>query len=237
LSGAEDVKQNYVSKPDLIRFCEYNLHLTKAYDNREFITLILTKKAPTVKAIDYQCLKFTPIIVNLGERDADATIRRLRQQIEDGTPVNELEIVYLPLYHSNSLNPAEILKQCVEIISKVDATEERKTKLAALAMVASNKLVDKEDLDKIWEDVKKMVQLKILQVAEEHGIAIGQEQGIAIGQEQGIAIGQEQGKEQGIDISTAIIRALKANEVVESIAERFKVSIDRVMQIQSALIA
>jgi len=41
---------------------------------------------------------------------------------------------------TEGVNPAEILKQCVEIISKVDVPDERKTKLAALAMVASNKL-------------------------------------------------------------------------------------------------
>ena len=88
-------------------------------------------------------------------------------------------------------------------------------------------------------------------IGKEEGITIGKEQGITIGKEQGIIIGKEEGKEEGIAIgeergkkqgiskglimSIKVISALKENEPVESIAERFKISVEDIMQIQSTL--
>ena len=204
-----------ISQDDIIRFCGYNIHLTRTY-KIEFLTVILTNKAPVATSINHECLKYNPIIVNLGERDADSTIQRLRQQIKDGKPINELEIVYLTLYHSDNLRPVEILRQCAELISQVDASDENKRKLAALTLVASNKVVSKEDLEQIWEEVIKMTKLKILEVVEEQS--------------------EIRGEKRGIGKSAEIIRALKKNETVENIAERYQLTIEDIKQIQSALL-
>ena len=75
--------------------------------------------------------------------------------------------------------------------------ENLRNKVIALTMVMSNRLVEAELLERIWEEIK---MLKILKYAEdkgkEQGIVIGIEQGI----ERGIERGIEQGKEQGIVI-------------------------------------
>ena len=63
------------------------------------------------------------------------------------------------------------------------------------------------------------------------GIKEGKEEGIAIGKEEGITIG----KEEGVIISAKVISALRANEPIESISKRFKISAEGIMQIQSAL--
>jgi len=67
--------------------------------------------------------------------------------------------------------------------------------------------------------------------------AEGKAEGIAEGEAKGKAEGEAEGEAKGINTSAEIIRALKANEAVESIAARCKVSVDNVLQLQSALIA
>jgi chromosome segregation and condensation protein ScpB len=52
-------------------------------------------------------------------------------------------------------------------------SEEEQAKLLALMLVVSNKIVNKKDLDKIWEEFSKMVKLKILELAEEKGMEKG----------------------------------------------------------------
>jgi len=59
-------------------------------------------------------------------------------------------------------------------------------------MVMSNRLVDADLLEMIWEAIK---MLKILKYAEDKG----KEQGIVIGIEQGIERGIEQGLEKGFE--------------------------------------
>ena len=224
--GLHTEEETSVSFDDLMRFCGYNVHLARSYKT-EFITVILTNIAPSVSSINHSCLMFHPIIVNLGTRDADSTIQRLRRQISDKTPINELEIVYLSLYHSTNLQPVEILKQCAELISQVDASDDHKRKLAALTLVASNKVVAKEDLERIWEDVKNMTKLKILEVAEEQGEIRGRQ----VGRQEG----RQEGRLEGIGISAEIICALHKKVPVETIAEQYRLPVEDVAKIQSAL--
>ena len=108
--------------------------------------------------------------------------------------------------------------------------EDKKLKMTALALMVSNKVVSKDELNKIWE-VAKMMKLKILEIAEEKGIEQGIEQGI----EKGIVQGIERGTEKGINISTEIMRDLVRRMPVNEIAARHKVSIDTVKQLQSVL--
>ena len=74
-------------------------------------------------------------------------------------------------------------------------------------------------LNKIWEVAREM-KLKILEVAEERGMEQGMEQGI----------------EQGVEISASIIRDLLENVPIEEIATRYSVEVDKVIQIQAALL-
>jgi predicted transposase/invertase (TIGR01784 family) len=46
-------------------------------------------------------------------------------------------------------------------------------KLVALMLVASNKVIDKVMLNRLWEEFKTMTKLKIFEVAEEKGIEKG----------------------------------------------------------------
>ena len=135
--------------------------------------------------------------------------------MKNGTPVNELEAIYLPMFKSTTHGPEALLHESVMLIRQLDyLSEEQRLKIIALALMVSNKIVSKEELSKLWE-VAKMMKLKILEVAEEQGI--------------------EQGIEQGVDISADIIRDLLDNTPVEEIAARYKVTIEKVKRLQAAL--
>jgi len=114
-----------------------------------------------------------------------------------------------------------------ELLTKIEGSERFMTKAIEELLLEERK----EGIEEGKEEGK------------EEGIAIGKEEGIAIGKEEGkeegIAIGEERGKKQGISkgliMSIKVISALKENEPVESIAERFKISVEDIMQIQSTL--
>ena len=77
--------------------------------------------------------------------------------------------------------------------------EDKKLKIAALALMVSNKIVSKEVLDGIWGEVRQM-KLKILEVAEEKGI------------------------EQGIEVTIKVQKMYKAGISTEMIAAELGIS-------------
>jgi len=72
-------------------------------------------------------------------------------------------------------------------------------KLLAAVLIMSNKLIEKDRLKQIWEEIK---MLDILEIAKEEGIeegkVIGIEEGKVIGIEEGKSLGIQEGKSLGI---------------------------------------
>ena len=62
-----------LSIEDMFRFCHYHIDLIRTY-GFDFTTVILIKDAHTVKSLDYSMLKFTPVIINCGDYDADRIV-------------------------------------------------------------------------------------------------------------------------------------------------------------------
>ena len=219
-----------LSKDDLLRFCGYHVDLARVY-KCEFITVIFVKNLTDNTKLDMGMLKFEPHVIDCGAHDADKILEALKSKVQNGDPINELEVIYLPLFKSAKHSPEYLLQEAVMLVKQLkDMDEDRKLKMIALALMVSNKFVDKEKLSKIWE-VAKMMKLKILEVAEEMGI----EQGIERGIEQGIEQGIERGIEQGVDLSANIVRDLLNNVSANEVAARYQVAIDMVMQFQSVL--
>ncbi|GHU50681.1 hypothetical protein FACS1894200_10290 [Spirochaetia bacterium] len=76
----------------------------------------------------------------------------------------------------------------MELAKKLPAA----SKIVGLMLTLSDRLVDKDELKRIWREFVDYSKLKVLQVAEE----VGEERGI----EKGIEIGEERGIEKGIEI-------------------------------------
>ncbi|MCL2014696.1 MAG: hypothetical protein FWG68_00435, partial [Defluviitaleaceae bacterium] len=69
--------------------------------------VILTLEQPKLTEYISESITFKPIIICLKERDADEALQNLQAQLKKGEPINELELIYLPLYNSKSGLPAD----------------------------------------------------------------------------------------------------------------------------------
>jgi len=128
-------------------------------------------KEPTkLTGINLERLVFKPIIVQCSEIDADVMLDELKKDIDEGKPVNELKLVYLPLFRSIKLNPTELFKESTKLIRSLNIENQPKQKALSLAILISGKVVDPEVLRQIYKEVKLMSTGNvILDVAEEYG--------------------------------------------------------------------
>ena len=163
-----------LSNDDLLRFCNYNIGLRQVY-NREFDTIVFVKNPTTLTGIHTKQLEFKPIIVQCSKFDADMMLDRLKKDIAANKPVNELELVYLPLFRSIKYSPTEIFKESTSLIKYLQVDSDRKQKIYALSIVLANKVVDKDQLDAALEEVLKMGNI-ILETVEEYGRKKGKEE-------------------------------------------------------------
>ena len=78
--------------------------------------------------------------------------------------INELELVFLPACKSEVASATALLEKGLKLATRLG--EKKATKIAALMMVLSDKLVEQTELDRLWEEFKEMTQLKILEFAK-----------------------------------------------------------------------
>jgi len=94
--------QHEITLDDLKRFLSYNADLSREYKELDFETIVITNKVPKVTQYINSSVIFKPRIIVLSERNGDEVIARITRQIENGEPINELELIYLPMYSSPS---------------------------------------------------------------------------------------------------------------------------------------
>ena len=152
---------------DLKRFGSYNLGLSRAY-NREFMTVIFVKNPTSLTELSTEQLTFKPIIVLCSTIDADVMLAKLKQDIADGKLINELELVYLPLFNSVKFSPTELFLESTGLIRSLQINDDSKRKLYALSVVLVGKIVDESAIKAIMEEVN-MEGNVIIKVAEEIG--------------------------------------------------------------------
>jgi len=172
--GANFENEVDLSNEDMIRFGGYNLWLSRAY-NREFITVIFVKNPTKIRELRTEQMHFKPIIVQCSEIDADAMLSDLQRDIAAGKPVNELKLVYLPLFRSINFNPTELFQESTKLINELQVDDGSKMKIYALSIVLAGKVVDAA----ILEAARKVVSLMgnvIIEVFENYGKELKQEE-------------------------------------------------------------
>jgi len=135
-------------------------------------------------------------------------VNRLESDIADGNEINELELIYLPFFKSEKMKPLELLRKAINMANRLETKAVSKDKLFALMLVVSNKIIDKQEFDAIWEEVR-MMNLTVLKIAEEKGM----EKGLEKGMEKGVEIIKRHSRGEGaMDISKATNVSLKEVE-------------------------
>ena len=126
--------------------------------------------------------------------------------------------------NEDAVNKCETLSGYVRLVGKIRANEKAGMDLAAAVTKAVKDCISEGIL---VDFLRKHSSEVINMFTEEWDDAIEKE---VLTQE-----AREEGREEGVDISAEIMRALIANEAAESVAVRFKVSVDKVKQIQSVM--
>ena len=173
--GLHFESETALSKDDLFRFCEYHIDLIRTY-GFDFKTVIFVKDSHSQESLNYEMLMFTPIVINCGEYNADLILSNLKEQAVKGEKLNELEVIYLPLFKSERYNPEELLMESIRLINAAQIDNNQKRKISALTIVLSNKLVDANKLEELWRELV-MMNIKILDYAEKKGEEKGIEKG------------------------------------------------------------
>jgi len=166
-----------LSEDDLWRFLDYNVSLYRIH-KRVFDTVIFVKEPTALTGIDLNRLVFKPIIVQCADIDADAMLDELKRDIENGEPVNELKLVYLPLFRGK-LDSTDLFLESTRLIRNMKVDDQLKQKTLSLAILIAGKVVDPDALNQIYEEVKLMgTGNVILDFAEAYGEKRGIERGI-----------------------------------------------------------
>ena len=228
-----------ISLDDLLRFAGYHVNYCRKY-KMTFTTVIFTNKEPSVTKYEDDSLKFTPIIVNLGERDGDLQLAKIKESIAKGEPVNELELIYLPLYKSKDKSVIEVVTEVITLAREAIDDISTYQKVAVLTALVTNKFISEEEYKTLWEEIKMIVdEIKILKFARQDGIeegfAKGKEEGIEEGIEQGIEQGIIKGIQEGFQQVFKVNKMLKEGKTAEEISKETGVPEDEILKIKNEL--
>ena len=158
----------HLTPDDLWRFLDYNVSLYRIH-KRVFDTVIFVKEPTDLIGIDEDRLIFKPIIVQCSKIDADDILAELKRDIKDGKPINELKLIYLPLFRS-TLNANDLFLESAGLIHDMKVNDSLKRKIIALSILIAGKVVDQDILNKVYREVKTMYSDNvILRVAENYG--------------------------------------------------------------------
>jgi hypothetical protein len=142
-----------ISQKDLKRFGSSNLDLSRMH-GIDFTTVIITAKKPSVTSYKNKSITFTPKIIDLSSRDADAVLAEIDRKIQAGEQdkINPLELVYLPLYGSKSGKTTPVLLDtAIKLTQKVVDDKNKQRKLQDLLILLTSTFISDEELNKIRE--------------------------------------------------------------------------------------
>jgi len=140
-----------LSEDDLWRFLDYNVSLYRIH-KRVFDTVIFVKESTILTEINLERLIFKPIIVQCSDIDADAMLEELKQDIESGKSINELKLVYLPLFNGKTLDSTGLFLESAKLIRNMKVENQLRQKILSLAILVAGKVIDPEILSQINEE-------------------------------------------------------------------------------------
>ena len=183
-------EQTGLSEEDLFRFARYDMKIINLY-RVPVHTVVLSPffaRDGGMRGFTMGSLSYSVNHVVIHDRNADEVLERVREELLAGRPIHELELIFVPLMKSR-LSIPDLLLETIKLEKKI-VDETIQSKVIALTLLVSNKLVEPELLEKIWKEV---AMLNIFKYAEEKGEEKGEKKGIEIG----LVKGREQGLLKG----------------------------------------
>jgi len=143
-----------VNISDMMRFASYNIDLSRQHDI-PFWSVIITNEQPLASAViryENPSIAFQPKMVYLKERDADASIKTIEAKLAKGEKINPLELLYLPLYHSNNKSERQLLDYAIKTTPKATDGEYEKNKLGSLLLLLMSRFMTRAEIQQVWKE-------------------------------------------------------------------------------------
>ena len=156
-------------------------------------------------------------------------LAEIRESISRGTFENWLELVFLPLYGKETgKERAKMAEDILRFENELYQADKIPVRLIAATLIISNKMIDKERLKALWEEIK---MLDIFEIAKEEGKKEGKKEGKEEGKKEGKKEGQKEGKEEGKKEGKILGTVETAREMVmNALTERFNVEAFRISE-------
>ena len=177
-------EQRDLSKSDLYRFAGYHFLDAERFqkENKKFTDIIIASGNVTgTKKIVTESGVYEPVIIDLSGRNGRKVLREIKKAVKAGGTDRLLELIFVPLYGKEK--GAERSDLALEVIAyerELLKAEKLEPRFVAMTLIMVNKIIEKEKLEALWEEIK-MYNIDILDIAREKGI----EEGIEKGQEKG----------------------------------------------------
>ncbi len=178
---------------DLYRFAAYHFLGVKQWGpNITDIVLASGDVYSGEKVATTRSGKYEPIVIDFSQRDGRKRLAEIRRMVEEGDFDNWLELVFLPLFgRETGADRAELVERVIRFETELFHAKRLSSKILAATLIMSNKLIDKERIKELWEEIK---MLDVLEVAREKGM----EEGMVEGMEAGKTLGIREGKTLGM---------------------------------------
>ncbi len=205
-------EQRNLKKSDLYRFAAYHFPAAKKWGD-DLADIIIASGAVYAgkKELSTNSGTYKPIIIDFTERDGWKCLEKIREAAENGNFSGILELMFVPLY--GNLEGMERSKLAIEVVNFERALfkqEKMDIKILAMTLVMANKILEKEKLNELWEEIK---MLDIMELAHEKG----KEEGLKEGRELGAREGRELGAREGRELVLKNSREM----VIDTIYEKF----------------
>ena len=188
-------EQRNLRRKDMYRFAAHHFAAAKRWgDGVTDIVLASGEVYAGDKRIVTASGEYSPLVVDFSRKDGARRLAEIREAAKKGEFDNWLELVFLPLYGKETgRSRCELVEQVIRFETELYRCELVPARLLAATLIMSNKLIDRQRLEQLWEEIK---MLDIIEIAREKGLEEGREEGRKEGLKEGLKEGQYQGMQE-----------------------------------------
>ena len=187
-------EQRDLSKSDLYRFAGYHFldaekfqkQKNRRNEGKKFADIIIASGEVTkTKKIVTESGAYEPVIIDLSDRNGRKVLGEIRNAAENGDTDRLLELIFVPLYgREKGPQRSDLALEVIAYERELLKAEKLDARFLGMTLIMVNKLIEKEKLKELWEEIK-MYDIDILEIAREKG----KEEGKKEGKEEGITEG------------------------------------------------
>lgn len=190
-------EQRNLRKSDLYRFAAYHfLGARKWGANITDVILASGDVFAGEKEVITSSGTYRPVVIDFSKKDGRERLEEIQRAVaKDGKLTNWMELVFMPLYGRETGDErGNLAEKVIRFETALYHKQILPVKLLAATLIMANRLIAKERLKELWEEVK---MLNILEIAREKGMEEGLVEGKNLGIQEGKTLGIQEGKTLG----------------------------------------